>query len=223
MTCLVSLQMLQTMLCICRYMFMLSSKPAATCDGCYNLAHPKVTDSVRPHLSMGGANVCPPYPAWPSQSTETFGDGFANLLSQKCPGAADPKRFKCSDPCKDHKCPAKSGITCIIKSCEGRYMLQSSITPVEACAAVFVSDVTGLPVPGCEVTEMQLMRQRRQSQKRVGVLTGETETSVDDNGNPRIVDPQGLFQGRFGTALGNALMQQRQQAMAASSRPDSKP
>lgn len=195
-----------------RYMFMLSNKAAAACDGGYTLAHPKITDSVRPHLGIGGPDVCPPYPVWPSQSIATSGDGFANLLSQQCPGAANPKRAKCNDPCKDKACPASSRVSCIVKSCEGRYMLQDTITPVDTCAAVFISDITGLPVAGCQLTEMQLMRQQRQSKKRVGIVSGKTETAVDSNGNPRLVDPQGLFKGRFGTALGAALAQQRQQA-----------
>lgn len=200
---------------------MLSGKPAAACDGSYNLARPKVTESVRPHLSMGGANVCPPYPAWPSQSTLSNGDGLAGMLSQKCPGVAAVNKVQCSAPCKNQTCAVNSGVTCVAKSCEGRFMISDTITPVEACASVFFSDVTGLPVHACNVTDVQLIRQSRQSQKRVGILTGNTETSVDSTGTPRIVDPQGLLLGRFGSALGDAIAQQRQ--AASSPQPGSNP
>lgn len=193
-------------------MFLLSSKAAAKCDGAYSLAHSAIKESIRPHLSTGGADVCPPYPSWPAQSTKVDGGGLAGLISKQCPGAAVQKTEECAEACKNQTCRAGSGITCVAKACEGRFMLQDSITPVGACAPVFISEVTGLPVAGCNITDMQLVRQHRQSQKRVGLLSGETPKSIDSSGNPRIVDPQSLFAGRFGTALGQALAQRRQEA-----------
>jgi hypothetical protein len=94
-----------------RYMMLLSSKPAAGCDGAYDVAHPRIVDSVRPHLGM---STCPPYPRWPSQSMSPDGEGLAGLLSTKCPGAANPKPANCSgaaDPCTVAQCPGGAAIT----------------------------------------------------------------------------------------------------------------
>jgi hypothetical protein len=90
---------------------LLSSKPAAGCDGAYTIAHPRIVDSVRPHLHMP---TCAPYPSWPSQDTSKDGKGLAGLLASKCPGAVDPKPANCSgaaDPCMSAQCPAGAAIT----------------------------------------------------------------------------------------------------------------
>lgn len=188
-----------------RYMLLLSSKAAASCDGAYHMQHRAIVDSIRPHL---GLSMCAPYPAWPSQNTDPNGDGLANLLAQQCPGAANATPATCTgenDPCKAAQCPSGAAVACVPKACEGRYMLGSSITYQEPCKPVFISQVNGLPVGSCDVTVQQLNRQARQLDRRLGVAAGKTTgdvRGVDSNGTPQLVDPQSLF-GSGAGRLGN--------------------
>uniref|UniRef100_A0A383VJG0 Uncharacterized protein n=1 Tax=Tetradesmus obliquus TaxID=3088 RepID=A0A383VJG0_TETOB len=202
-----------------RYMMLLSSKPAAGCDGAYTIAHPRIVDSVRPHLGM---STCPPYPRWPSQSTSTDEEGLAGLLSTKCPGAANPKPANCSgaaDPCNALQCPKGAAITCVPKACEGRYMAGGTLVGANTCSPMFISQDTGLPVVSCDVTSNQLNRQARQSQKRLGLAAGKTNAEVrgiDENGNPRLVNPNTLFL-NFGRSAGNGGSAQAMQGPGAGS------
>eukprot|EP00879_Flechtneria_rotunda_P000823 GHRR01000947.1.p1 GENE.GHRR01000947.1~~GHRR01000947.1.p1 ORF type:complete len:394 (+),score=69.23 GHRR01000947.1:168-1349(+) len=184
-----------------RYTMLLNSAAVADCDGAYNIANAKVVDSIRPHL---GFSQCMPYPTWPSQNTDVKGDGLASLISKTCPGAASAKRSKCTiDPCKEAECPLGAAITCVSKSCEGRYMMGGMATKTEACTAVFFSNYTGLPMQSCETTAQQLVRQARQAGKRMGLLTGQTSPTdygLGPNGRPILVDPTKVFADRFGAA-----------------------
>jgi hypothetical protein len=61
---------------------------------------------------------------------------------------------------------------------------------------MFISQKTGLPVVSCDVTVNQLNRQARQSQKRLDLAAGKTNAEVrgiDENGMPRLVNPDRLF------------------------------
>jgi hypothetical protein len=61
---------------------------------------------------------------------------------------------------------------------------------------MFISQETGLPVVGCDVTVNQLNRQARQSQKRLDLAAGKTNAEVrgiDENGMPTLVNPDRLF------------------------------
>jgi hypothetical protein len=70
---------------------------------------------------------------------------------------------------------------------------------------MFISQETGLPVAGCDVTVNNLNRQARQSQRRLDLAAGKTNAEVrgiDENGMPRLVNPDRLFP-NFGGSSGN--------------------
>lgn len=186
---------------------LLSDKAAAGgCDGGYTLAHDAVVDSLRPHL--GAANNCPPYPSWPSQSTAADGDGVAGLLATSCPGAAEGTPSVCSSSAgcgaAAGSCPPGAAVACVTKSCEGRYMVGSMVTPVEACTRIYVSQVTGLPVAACNATALQLARQSKQQKRRTDLAAGRGLPPAVNakTGRQRLAPPEALFGSRFGGSGG---------------------
>jgi hypothetical protein len=71
---------------------------------------------------------------------------------------------------------------------------------------MFISQETGLPVAGCDVTVNQLNRQARQSQRRLDLAAGKTNAEVrgiDENGMPRLVNPDRLFPTFGGSSSSN--------------------
>eukprot|EP00775_Hariotina_reticulata_P005309 gene5309-5544_t len=184
-----------------RYMMLLSSRPQARCDGGYSTAYSRIVDAIKPHL---GSNQCSPYPQWPSQNTNYTGDGVAGDLARRCPGSVtSPTPVKCGvqDGCQGQACPVGAAVSCVTKMCEGRYMVDAFVSPVESCVPVFVSQVSGLPVQACNVTSNQLMRQASQAKRRTGLATGKVlpnQSEVDPKtGRPKLLPPDQLFGGRF--------------------------
>jgi len=180
---------------------LLSSKPQAECDGGYSTAYSRIVDAIKPHL---GSNLCFPYPQWPSQNTNYTGDGVAGDLARRCPGSVtSPTPVKCGlqDRCQGQACPVGAAVSCVTKMCEGRYMVDTYVSPVEPCGPVFVSQVSGLPVQACNVTSNQLMRQASQAKRRTGLATGKVlpnQSEVDPKtGRPKLLPPEQLFGGRF--------------------------
>jgi hypothetical protein len=120
-----------------------------------------------------GVPSCAPYPTWPSQDTSVNGSGITGLLARTCPGAADgPAAPGSCSGADDHcttatPCDPQSGIVCVAKACEGKFMTNSFISDTGACQPVFISKVSGLPVASCDITVQRLARQARQADKRL--------------------------------------------------------
>lgn len=164
-----------------RYTVMLSSKPAAACDGAYNLASARIDDAVHAYL---GTQYCSPYPTWPSQDVSTTGTGIAGMVAGTCPGAVvDAAPAACegtADPCTTQQCDPSTGITCVAKACSGKFMVTASILEAGVCMPTFFSRITGLPVASCAVAAQRLARQVRQTDKRLGMAAGKQVHSAHD-------------------------------------------
>lgn len=98
-------------------------------------------------------------------------------------------------------------------------MAGGTLVGANTCSPMFISQDTGLPVVSCDVTSNQLNRQARQSQKRLGLAAGKTNAEVrgiDENGNPRLVNPNTMFL-NFGRSAGNGGSAQAMQGPGAGS------
>lgn len=187
-----------------RYTLLLSSKAGASCDGVYSLQHSRITDSVRTHVGM---QTCAPYPAWPSQDTSVNGTGLAGVLGRSCPGSTAPEVARCegsNNPCIGKAaCASDTAVTCVPKSCVGKYMVSTRLLSVDPCQPVFISDVSGLPVDSCDVSLQRLARQARQAEKRLSADSGGSQgaggRAEAGDGSVQLPPLPSLQQGAAGT------------------------